>query len=102
MTSSSTARALAQQWAALAARPDLLASTGLALLREYGAVASRLLERSLGDNVSSDTANTSAPRSAAPDPWGQHPWFDALRQGYEATARVLLEAGERTEGLDEN
>jgi polyhydroxyalkanoate synthase len=99
MSTSPTARALAQQWAALAARPDLLASTALELLREYGTVASRLVNRSLGaDDASTDKRTT---RGAGDAAWRENPWFDALRQGYEATARVLLEAGERTDGLDE-
>jgi polyhydroxyalkanoate synthase len=99
MSTSPTARALAQQWAALAARPDLLASTALELLREYGTVASRLVNRSLGaDDASTDKSTT---RGAGDAAWRENPWFDALRQGYEATARVLLEAGERADGLDE-
>jgi polyhydroxyalkanoate synthase len=87
-------RALLQQWAALAARPDILASTGLDLLRGWGEAGARLFGELPDAGVIGD-------RRFADPAWREYAGFDALRRAYETTVRSILEAGERAGGLDD-
>jgi len=96
-----TARALVHQWAAFAARPDLVAGTTLQLVREYGDITTQLISRSLGLRPESEEAQPGADRTFSDPAWRENPWFDAWRKAYEATARVMMDASERTAGLDD-
>lgn len=97
---SPAARALAQQWAAVAARPDLLVNATSYLAQEYGAIALDLAQRCLGVPAATLSETPDGGRAFADPGWRDAAWFAALRRAYGATARTLLELGDAADGLD--
>jgi polyhydroxyalkanoate synthase len=100
VATSPAARSLAQQWAAVAARPDLLASATLYLAQEYGSIALDLAQRLLGVPPAAGPAAPDGERAFADPAWRDASWFAALRRAYGSTSRTLLELGDAVDGLD--
>ena len=96
-------RALSQHWLTLAARPDWMAAAALRLWQDYGDIAADYWRRSLGvETPAPAPALPALDRAYADAAWREEPWFIALRQAYEATARTALDASAEDTGLDED